>query len=601
VRFRRLTLALIGLLLTGSLCLAQERKIDKFEKEWREFRIPPFEVLSERDNDDTRAFLGDLYQFRHLLTTAFPGKELKAQWPIRLWLLDDRRLPPEAPDAEIPVLVDRYVVVLGRPPRLNPALRYRIAQTILKDNLRPMPGWFERGLLSLLGGARIEGQVIQIGEPVSPDRKDLDWARVYTLLAAKESVPVLSAMTGNLEKGMELRLALRNSYQLDMAKLDAQARLALEFSAIKPVLFSGLANNPRKDFRDWFVPLGYDQLARLSLQALSGDRRSLRSALAALRPRYEEFDSLARVQIQALEALEALESGDTEEGETQLRALTAIGFTESPRVYLEAAKRSNDSAEKKRLAGFAKERNDAWAELYEVLAGLETQPAARAKLLFEAAKREPRSRSRWEQAAAVAVEAREFAIADAALEGAERTTDEEAERQKIRDERWRLRELRAQKEEEDRQSKLADARKEIEALKSKTMARIEEALARANKENESPGVEQLEVVRLEDLDQKQTVSGRLLRIECRSGGNLVLELEDETERTRLLLTDVSKVAVEGGALEFRCGAQSPVRRMTVQYAPRTNAVLGTIGVIEAIRQETEQPETPGAPPRKDTP
>lgn len=592
----RITLGVALILLAALPCLAQERNIDKFEKEWREFRLPPFEVLSERDNEDTRAFLGDLFQYRHLLATAFPGKELKAQWPIRIWLLDDRNLPAEGADAEIPVVVDRYVVVLGRPPRLNPALRYRIAQTILEDNLRPMPGWFERGLLSLLGGARIDGQVIQLGEPVSTERKDLDWARVYTLLAAKESVPVLSALSGNLEKGMDLRLAMRNSYQMDAAKLDAQAKLALEFSTVKPVLFSGLANNPRQDFRDWYVPLGYDELARLSLHAAKGDKAAMRSALNALRPRFENFDSLARVQMQAMDALDAIENGEADEGVKLLRSLTAMGLTESPRVYLEAAKRSSDSAEKKRLAGLARERNDTWAELYEVLASLEKEPAARAKLLFEAARREPRNRARWETAAGVAVEAREFALADAALEGAERTTDDDAERQKIRDERWRLKDLRAQKEEEDRQTKLAEARKEIEALKSKTMERIDAALARANKENESPGTEQLEVVKLEDLDEKQTATGRLIRIECRSGGNLVLELESERERTRLLLPDASKVAVEGeGALEFRCGAQSAARLVTVQYQPKTNAVLGTIGVVEVIRQEAEKGAATDAP------
>jgi hypothetical protein len=388
---------------------------------------------------------------------------------------------------------------------------------------------------------------------------------------------------------MDIRLAMRNSYQMDAAKLDAQAKLALEFSAVKPVLFSGLANNPRQDFRDWYVPLGYDQLARLSLHAAKGDKAAMRSALNALRPRFEDFDSLARVQMQAMDALDAIENGEADEGVKLLRSLTAIGLTESPRVYLEAAKRSSDNAEKKRLAGLARERNDSWAELYEVLANLEKEPAERAKLLFEAARREPRNRARWELAAGVAVEAREFALADTALEGAERTTDDEAERQKIRDERWRLKDLRAQKEEEDRQAKLAEARKEIEALKSKTMERIDAALARANKENESPGTEQLEVVKLEDLDEKQTVTGRLIRIECRSGGNLVLELESERERTRLLLPDVSKVVVEGeGALEFRCGAQSAARLVTVQYQAKTNAVLGTIGVVEVIRQEAEK-------------
>lgn len=593
MRQTRFLLPLALWLLAAGVTAAQDRPAEKYEEQWREFRIPPFEVIAERDNNDLRAFLGDLFQFRYLLATAFPGKELKAQWPIRIWILDGPVSPQEAAGVGLPVVVDRYVAMLGRPPRLTAALRYRIAETILHDNLRPMPAWFERGLLSLLGGARIEGQVIQLADPVSQDRRDLDWARVYALLASKESVPALSALTGNLEKGMEIRLALRNSYQMDLAKLDTEAKAAMALSAVKPVLFSGLANNPRTDFRDWYVPLGYGQLARLSLLAARRDTASLQNALVGLRPRYDELDPRARVEIEAIDALDALASGERDAAARPLKALTSIGLTKSARVYLEAAKLSGDPAEKKRLATLAKERNADWPEVDRVLAGIETDAAARAKLLYAAAHRDPRNRELWEEAAGAAEQARDFAMADAALEGAERSARDDAEKEKIRDQRWRLKDQRAKKEAEDRQSKLAADRKEIEALKAQTMSRIDAALARANKQNESPGVEKLEVVKYGDLDQKETVSGRLIRIECRSGGNLVLELESETERTRLLLPDASKVKIEGGGtLSFRCGAQSPARTLTAQYLPKTNAVLGTIGEVESLHPEAESAPTP---------
>lgn len=593
MRQTRLTSLLALWLLAAGCAAAQDRKAEKYEAQWREFRIPPFEVIAERDNNDVRAFLGDLFQFRYLLATAFPGKELKAQWPIRIWILDGPASPPAAAGAGLPVVVDRYVAAPGRPPRLTAALRYQIAQTILHDNLRPMPAWFERGLLSLLGGARIEGQVIQLADPVSQDGRNLDWARVYALLASKESVPALSALTGNLEKGMEIRLALRNSYQMDLTKLDTEAKAALALSAVKPVLFSGLANNPRTDFRDWYVPLGYGQLARLSLLAATHDTASLHNALAGSRPRYDELDPRARVEIEAIDALDALAAGEREDAARLLKALTSIGLTKSARVYLEAAKLSGDSAEKRRLATLAKERNPDWPEVDRVLAGVETDAAARAKLLYVAAQHDPRNRELWEEAAGAAEQARDFAMADAALEGAERSARDDAEKEKIREQRWQLKDLRAKKEEEDRQSKLAADRKEIEALKAVTMSRIDAALARANRQNESPGVEKLEVVKYGDLDQKETVSGRLIRIECRSGGNLVLELEGETERTRLLLPDASKVRIEGGgALSFRCGAQSPARTLSAQYLPKTNAVLGTIGEVESLHPEAESAPTP---------
>ena len=588
MRFKRFLSCLLPWLLAFSLAAAQDKPADQFESQWREFRLPPFEVISERDSDATRAFLGDLFQFRHLLTTAFPGKQLKARWPIRIWILDGPEPSPDTTAIGLPVVVDRYVVMLGRSPRLTPALRYQIAQTILHDNLRPMPEWFEHGLLSLLGGARIEGQVIQLAEPVTPERRDLDWARVYALLASKESVPVLSALTGNLEKGLDIRLALRNSYQTDLGKLDAQAKAILALSTAKPVLFSGLANNPRKDFRDWYVPLGYGELARLSAAATRGDSAAVRKALAGLRPRYSEFDPRARVEMEAMDALDALAAGERDEAARLLKSLTATGISKSSRVYLEAAKLTSDSAERKRLATLAKQYNPDWAETDRVLAGLETNASTRAKLLYAAAEHDPRNRALWEEVAEAAEKAREFALADTALEGAERSAGDSAEKEKIRAARWQLKDQRAKKEEEDRKAKIAEDRKEIEALKAKTMSRIEEALARANRQNASPGVEKLEVVKMGDLDEQETITGRLIHIECRSGGNLVLELEDQTARTRLLLPDASKVKIEGGgALSFRCGAQSPARTLTAQYMPKTNALLGTVGEVESLRPETE--------------
>lgn len=583
---------LLSWMLAACLCAAQDRPAEKYETGWREFRIPPFEVIGERDSGAVRAFLGDIFQYRYLLATAFPGKELNAQWPIRIWILDSADAQRETEGARLPVVVDRYVAVLGRSPSLSANLRYRIAQTILHDNLRPMPDWFERGLLSLLGGARIEGQVIQLAEPVSPERRDLDWARVYALLASKESVPALSALTGNLEKGMDIRLAMHNSYQTDLAKLDAQAKAVLASGVAKPVLFSGLANNPKKDFRDWYVPLGYGPLARLSQAAARHDAAALRGALASLRPRYQEFDPRARAQMEAIDALNALASGETGEGARLLKDLTSLGFTKSARVYLEAAKLTNDPAEKKRLATLAGECNADWPEVDRVLAGLEADAPARAKLLYAAARHDPRNRALWEEVADAAVKARDFALADAALEGAERSAGDGAEKEKIRAERWRLKDERARKEDEDRQSKIAEERKEIEALKARTMSRIEEALARANRQNESPGVEKLKVVKMEDLDQEESVTGRLIRIECRSGGNLVLELEGAAERTRLLLPDASKVKIEGGgALSFRCGVQSPALAITADYMPKTNAVLGTVGEVHSLRPEAETAAT----------
>jgi hypothetical protein len=61
-------LATLGL--SGTLSLSAA--VDKFEGTWREFRIPPFEVIAENDTRELRAFLGDLFQYRYLLRRVLP-------------------------------------------------------------------------------------------------------------------------------------------------------------------------------------------------------------------------------------------------------------------------------------------------------------------------------------------------------------------------------------------------------------------------------------------------------------------------------------------------------------------------------------------------
>ena len=50
---------------------------------------------------------------------------------------------------------------------------------------------------------------------------------------------------------------------------------------------------------------------------------------------------------------------------------------------------------------------------------------------------------------------------------------------------------------------------------------------------------------------------------------------------RLLVPDLSNVAVKGEPLSFSCGVQKP-RSITVDYAPKVDPKLGTAGQIAAI-------------------
>lgn|GEM_PF-3508090 len=584
-------LALCALLSAPSIAAPGE----KFESSWREFRLAPFEVFAEKDSDDLRAFLGDLFQYRRLLHTALPGTDVHANWPIRIWVRSvnsGSSVARLSPDAPLPILVDRYVVVLGQKPQLDAGLKLAIARTIIQDSMRPMPAWFDEGFLRLLAGADIQGQVIRIGMPPLGMKLDHNIAKVNWLLMQKESMPALSVLAGNLEKGMDPRTALRNSYQSDFARLERESKSLVDSgSPLGTVVVSGLANNPRKDFRDWFVPLGYSNLAALADTALSGDDTRLARELLATRSAMNDMDARARSQYLALSAFVAARSGQKAEAASILKDLTSNAITESAWVYLESALLASSNAERTRLAAIAKEKNAAWPEVYRFQATLIDDPSASAKLLLEAAKRSPRDVKAWEMAADALASARDYALADTALEGASRAARTPEEQQRFSDARWAMREDRARKDEEDRQKVLEAERLDMEKLRAKTLARIEEALEKANRANASSGPPPAEVIKYQDLDKQKTTEGNLVRIICRSDESFLLEVRTPAGSDKLVLNNPEKVVSESGKpWEFRCGAQSGRERVRVSYLPKRDRVTGTIGEVLALDAIAPLPE-----------
>jgi hypothetical protein len=557
--------------------------VDEYEKTWREFRLPPFEVIAERDTRELRTFLGDLFQYHYLLSRLIPGEEPQAQWPIRIWVPRQAAAPEVVQGDRLPLVVDRYLAVMPGNPQLTPALKAAIARTVIHDSLRPMPEWFEEGLISMLAGVRIDGQVMQLGPLPAGQEPDLNWAQVYWLLSEKESVAMLAALAGNLEKGIEEQIAMRNSYRVTPEELRAEARKVMASGSFPPLKLGGLANNPRRDFRDWYVPLGYSNLAAISAHAVQPDLAGLAQAIASVRRDYETLDVKAVSQVQAMDAYVALRDGEVEDAAKILGELTELGNTRSAWVYLEAAKLARSKAEKQRLAGYAVDMNPGWPEVHRFLAELEDDPVVRGNLLLEAASHAPRSQELWEQAATSFMDGREYALADKALESAAVAARDDAERQRLRDARWEMREVRAEKEEEDRQKRIAAERRVIEDLKAKTMSRIEEALERANRENESPEQIEEEIVNFGDLDDDQSAEGALVRVVCRSDGQYLLEIKTVEGYTRLLLKSPDAITTEDGEpWEFRCGAQPNPQVVRATFRPAVNNRFGTIGEVLSL-------------------
>jgi hypothetical protein len=83
----------------------------------------------------------------------------------------------------------------------------------------------------------------------------------------------------------------------------------------------------------------------------------------------------------------------------------------------------------------------------------------------------------------------------------------------------------------------------------------------------------------DDKTPKQTLIGTLEKVDClRNLARLVLRGSDG-KPVQLLVSDPSKVVFSGagGDLSLGCGVQKPARRLKIEYVPKVDAKLGTVG------------------------
>ena len=77
------------------------------------------------------------------------------------------------------------------------------------------------------------------------------------------------------------------------------------------------------------------------------------------------------------------------------------------------------------------------------------------------------------------------------------------------------------------------------------------------------------------------VEGTLRQVDCLGSQLRLVVLTKDRKTVRLLVTDLSEVAVKGAPVSFACGVQTP-RPVSLDYFPKANAKLGTAGEVARI-------------------
>jgi hypothetical protein len=210
--------------------------------------------------------------------------------------------------------------------------------------------------------------------------------------------------------------------------------------------------------------------------------------------------------------------------------------------------------------------------------------------LGAAAKLAPQNMDYQADLARAYLAAKQFAAAAKAWTAAEHAATNDADREKMIRARLDIETQRLDAEEAERKRQKEEEQRDINRLKAEAIARIRAAEAKANGTPLDPDTLAKAVPWWEGAEAPGRVQGVLRQVDCLPGGSqlrIIIETSNPKapkapkKTVRLLVADLSNVAVKGEPLSFSCGIQKP-RPVTVDFIPKTDAKLGTSGQVAGI-------------------
>ncbi len=255
----------------------------------------------------------------------------------------------------------------------------------------------------------------------------------------------------------------------------------------------------------------------------------------------------------------------------------------SAQASLESARHEPDPGKALVALEKAAKLNPRWAEPLVEMARREPVAGRRIQLLAAAAKLDPRNAAYWRALAEAQEAERQFVEAAKSWASAELAAATPEERERLRKIRIAADARRREQEDAEKKRQAADKQRELEQLKERSAASIQAALEKARSEHPaSPSSGKVEPW-WEGPQPSGKLQGLLRQVDCLGKqARLVIEAQDR-KLTRLLVRDPKQLVVVGrGEATFGCGPQNPPRRIVVEYFPKPDAKLGTVGEAAVI-------------------
>jgi hypothetical protein len=535
------------------------------EDHWVKFTSGPFEVFTDAGAREGREALVRFEEFRHAVGETVGVPDLTTPEPVRILILKN------AKDWNLPAPLAEgrgcYAIVLSEKETVPPDAYGALTRLFLETNTGRMPPAFEHGLVEFFSTFDENGIHIIVGAP--PPRPDLDWARVHLLMADPEYSGKLPVLLFNLRQGVAEDSSYRNAFGRTAAEIEAKVESHLAAGRFQTTSISSRPLS-EKDFPERPVS--------------DADARLARADLLAGAPSAAEYLGLMNGGFKVAEAQEglgllALRDGRKEEARSHFLAAIDANSS-SARCYLEYAKLEPDNQKAAQALLRAAAINPKLDEPFALLAQRDADPRMRLAHWKAAAERNPRNPSYWQALAECYLAEHNYAEAAKAWMAGEQAAADPAERQRMHAARMSIEQQRLDYEEAERKRQAAEDARDLEKLKAEARAEVHALEAKANGGVERPNPNAVPWW----VGPKPTgkIGGSLKQVDCLgSQARLIIE-GDDRKTVKLLVADPAKVAIDGpGQIALGCGARK-ARRVVVEYFPKANARLGTVGEVASI-------------------
>ena len=518
-----------------TLCLALFLLPLFAEEKWTYVRSGPFEVWTDGGEKPARVRLVEAEQFRYALGTILGKDDLKSVWKIRFLATKDRK---RGAGGKLHRVRDLWLMTIPADEPLTADIRRDLTRIFLASNLRAFGAETDRAIEDLLAPLEVTGTKLHLGVPAAADRT-LAWARLHLFVSDPEFAGRARVFFSNLESGGDMNVAIRNAFGKPVPEIEKLVAAHLK-----------LGDWPVKD---------------LSGRAMSEKDFSLRQATG----------ELARADIgegsyKDLDSAEAYESaGDF--------AKAIVAGSTSATVYYAVAQPLNDAAKARPLLLKAVELNPLWGEPHAALARL----GGGAPEWNKAASLDLRNVAYWQTLAETYTAANQFKDAANAWNGAQRAAATDAEKDRLHAARVQLEEQRADFAESGQKRVRDERAQDLARVKNESLMSIRETEAAANarlNDGKAPIAGKVEDWWEGPGGQKQLVSGMLQRVDCLKGPSKLVVKTADGKLLTLLVKDPTKVTILNAREQtLGCGAQTPARKVAVEYQPSTGA--GSAGVL----------------------